>query len=128
MKLVSMKRTAADKKAREKEMNKPLGYGESDDIPYGLRVDLDHEALKKLGMDSGELPSPGDKMKLHSIAHVGEVSEHKRNGKTERRMTLHLHQMGVEPHSEAEHADADKSKGMRAAMEKALKNDHDGDE
>lgn len=45
--LVSMKLSAADKKARETELTKPY---EPDPYPWGLSIDLDTTTLDKLGV------------------------------------------------------------------------------
>lgn len=52
MKLVPMKRTAAEKKAQKERYSKPIGPG-GDDYSYGLCISLDKEALAKLGLKPG---------------------------------------------------------------------------
>ena len=47
--------------------------------PWGLRITLNDEALKKLGMD--KLPGIDEKMVLHAIVEVTSVSENASQGK-----------------------------------------------
>lgn len=122
MEMTSMKRTKADKKKMQDTSSTPIGYGESEDVPYGLHVRLDHESMKKLGLHKGKMPKTGSKMKLHAIAHVHSTSDSTRDGESERSMELHLHHMGIAPHTET---DDDAKQGAKAAMDKALE---DGDE
>lgn len=49
-----------------------MGMVSSMDYPYGLRIELDHECLEKLGVS--KLPSIGDKVNLSCIAEVVSVS------------------------------------------------------
>jgi hypothetical protein len=117
MKMVAMKPTAAEKKAREKEFNKPYMGSEEE----GPRLHLDHEHLEKLGID--KLPKVGSKLKLQVHAHVSETGEDKRNGKGRRRMTIHIthigHDGGDEKSEQAKHDDL--TKGARSVMDAALK-------
>lgn len=59
-----------------------------EDYPYGLRLELDHETLKKLGHDS--LPSVGTKMTLHAKAHVKSASENSNEDDREPRRSVSL--------------------------------------
>lgn len=117
-KMVSLKRSAADKKAHENEMA-PTGPG-GEDYPYGTRLDLDHEALKKHGLHEGPLPKTGDKFDLGGVrGHVHSIEEHTTNGETRRHMTLqatHLTQgLGLSG------GDGDgEGDGVRADLEKAV--------
>ncbi len=113
MALVDMKRTKADTAKNS---------GSIDDYPYGLHVSLDGPSLDKLGLDA--LPKVGDTMHLHAHAHVAEVSEHSRDGgKKSRRVELHLRKMELQPAKKETAAE-----GAKAAMDRVLPSDKDGDE
>ena len=58
-----MKMTAAEKKEASPEIAMP----KQDPYPYGLRLELDSDTIKKLGI---ELPAVGDELELHAIAKV----------------------------------------------------------
>lgn len=116
--MAEMTHMARSKKER-KEMTKPSSI-EGDKYPYGLRVDLGHEEMQKLGMDS--MPKVGDKVHLESHAHVVSASEHHNEGDDEphRRVSLELRHMAVSPHK-AEGMIADPTAdGMKGAMDAAL--------
>lgn len=83
--LVPMKRTAAENKAREKNMNKPLAGG-SEDYPYGLTITLGKDELDKLGVKA--LPGVGDTYELTATVKVTSVS--KRASTTDESMHLEL--------------------------------------
>lgn len=93
MKIVNMKRTAADKKAQSNKY-KTLGGPDSEDYAYGHRISLDDEHIQKLGL--GDSIKDGDP--VHVVAHgkVTSSSSNSRNGKAERRIEIQLHRMGVE--------------------------------
>jgi hypothetical protein len=112
-----MKRTAAEKKARDKSYEGKIG---GDDYPYGLGVSLDHDSLSKLGIHT--LPKVGSKIKLHAHAHVKSASEESRDGgQKTRRVELELRHMMLEA-LKPEHANDEEGnlKGAKAAMDKAL--------
>ncbi len=86
---------------------------------------LQHDHLKKLGLDKGKMPAVGTKIHVSGIAHVGSVSEDQDRGdgqKAPRRsMTLHMHQMEVGGEDEGEDVKEDRMKsGAKAEMDKAL--------
>lgn len=58
---------------KEKE-EKEMALMSSMEYPYGLRLNLDHETLEKLGIK--ELPKMGAKVNLEAIAEVVSVSSH----------------------------------------------------
>lgn len=93
MKLVDMKRTAAEKKARDKSNKCYPGIG-GDDYPYGLNLTLDTEQLKKLGIDN--LPKAGKTMTLTAKAKVIAVRQNSRDGgEQERSLELQLQKIGL---------------------------------
>jgi hypothetical protein len=118
MKMVSMKRTAKEKKARD-TLSVP---NHSDDVPYGLHVSLDHDSLDKLGVKT--LPKVGDKLHLQAHAHVASVSEASdETGKKRRNVELHLHKMALQnPAAQAAvQPDAGSpAAGAKSAMDEAL--------
>lgn len=114
--MADMKHMARSKKERKEMITSSV---EGDKYPYGLRVDLGHEEMQKLGMDS--MPKVGDKVHLESHAHVVSASEHSNEGDEEphRRVSLELRHMAVSPHKEGNVDDAT-ADGMKNAMDTAL--------
>lgn len=121
MAMTDMKRTKADKKAREKRYDNMSVGGGGDDYHHGLNVSLGHEELSKLGIN--KMPTVGDKLHLHAHAHVKSVSEdHRDGGKKERRVELELRKMQIKKkggRKEGMVADP-AADGAKAAMDKAL--------
>jgi hypothetical protein len=70
MKLVSMERTAAEKKAAEDRWKETADTGP--DYPYGLCINLGGDELTKLGIK--DLPSIGAEMSLTATVKVTSVS------------------------------------------------------
>lgn len=68
---------------------------EADDgqYPYGLRIHLDSETLKRLGISEGNLPQVGAKFAISGLAEVLEVG--KDDGQTEKgyRVELQIQQI-----------------------------------
>jgi hypothetical protein len=119
-KMIDMKRTAAEKKARDKEFDHKIG---GEDYPYGLGVSLGHDELTKLGIHT--LPTVGSKIMLHAHAHVKSASESSRDGgRKERRVELELRHMNVEGAKAGKPKPDTSEEGMRrgakAAMDKVL--------
>lgn len=69
-KLVSMKVTAEERKARSEPSSM---VGEQDQYPYGLQVRLDNDSLEKLGE---ELPEVGETYVLIAKVKVTATSSH----------------------------------------------------
>ncbi|MDE2097466.1 MAG: hypothetical protein KGL39_09495 [Patescibacteria group bacterium] len=116
-KLVDLKRTKAEKKAD----SNPSTY-EGNDYPYGLTVELDHDALQKLGID--KMPKAGDTMHVQAHAHVKSVEERQHSGgKKSRRMSLELRKMAIAATQRAANegeVHEGKLDGALAAMDQAL--------
>lgn len=96
MKMVDMKRTAAEKKALNTGANKQLVGSSSlpEDYGYGLRLDLSSEHLDKLGIDN--LPRVGKTVTLHAKAKVIAVRQNQRSGQdNERSVELQLQKIGL---------------------------------
>lgn len=88
--LVDMARSKEDKK-RE---NMPIARESGPDYPYGLRFDLDHAGLKKMGMK--DLPEIGKEIHMHVKAHVASASSEKREGGEEnKRVGLQITHLGM---------------------------------
>ncbi len=96
MKLTSMKRTKAEKTAREKNWKEAPSMG-SDDYHHGLRISLDHDGMNKLGMK--ETPDVGDEYRIEAHGRVISTSDNSRAGQSapDRRVTILIHRMGAEP-------------------------------
>jgi major coat protein len=101
MKIVSMKRTKAEKTAREKEMDGGPSWG-ADDYHHGLRVSLDHEGMNKIGMK--ETPKPGDEYHIEAHGRVVSARDESREGQKnpDRNVEILLHRMGAEPKGDAD--------------------------
>ena len=65
MNMVSMKMSAAEKKKEE-----PALAMEQPNYPYGLKINLDKDAIEKLGI---ELPAVGENLQLHAMVTVTDV-------------------------------------------------------
>lgn len=91
MPLKSMALTKADRKAREKRCEIPsLG----DKYPYGLRIELNNDAVKKLGLSS--LPKAGKRMKLVAeVRVIGSRMNQRDGGETERNLDLQIEKMDL---------------------------------
>lgn len=93
MKMVSLKRTAADIKEEKRERTSVVG--EMSAYHYGLTLRLEQEELQKLGM-LGKLPPVGTAMPLQVLAVVVGVSEERMaDGEQECCLTLQVQQMGM---------------------------------
>lgn len=104
MALKSMKRTPADEKAR-KEKYKGEEVRGGDEYPWGLRLNLDDEILRKLGVKA--LPKVGARMAVN--AEVSVVAVHRcaaTGGTDERSLELQITRMELSPGSAASALDA----------------------
>lgn len=95
MALKDMKRTKADKKAKEESYKCSPGGGiGGDEYPWSLRITLDDEQLKKLGISS--LPKAGTKMSLSAeVSVVGVRQSDRDNGNIERSLELQIRKMDL---------------------------------
>jgi hypothetical protein len=96
MKMVSMKRTKAEKTAREKDWKEAPAMG-ADDYHHGLKVSLDHEGMNKLGMK--ETPNVGDEYRIEAHGRIVSARDESREGRSapDRNIEILLHRMGAEP-------------------------------
>jgi hypothetical protein len=105
----SMRRTAAEKKASDDGSGMP-GNGSARD---GVEVRLEHEHIKKLGMD-GPLPS-GTGVEFGGKGEVADSGTHVgSDGEPRHHMTLIVHRAGVE----ADQTPVEKSADLRGEITK----------
>lgn len=90
MKLKNMKLT---KEQREQELSSPIALGK-ETYPYGLRLHLDEESIKKLGLD--ELPAVGKKLVLYAKVEVQSASIHEHKDGKNRMLDLQITDLCVE--------------------------------
>ena len=88
--LVNIKRTEADKKAEAAKYD--TIDGKAEDYPWGLSLRLDNETIAKLGLGDTDAD---DKVTIHAQAFVSEDTVNKRNGKTERSVSLQITDISV---------------------------------
>lgn len=89
--MAHMERTKAEKKEREKAMDV---QSDAPDYPYGLRIHLDHDGMKKCGI--ADMPEVGGEVQLHAKAHVTSARMEKREGsEDERHLELQITHLGV---------------------------------
>ncbi|NYT45135.1 hypothetical protein H0A64_09905 [Alcaligenaceae bacterium] len=83
-------------KTSEKRSATLLAEVEADtpEYPYGLRINLDDDSLKKLGIT--ELPEVGTTMTLQARVEVVSVSQHESDNGKHRDMSLQITDMTLE--------------------------------
>lgn len=105
MALKDMKRTKADQKASKEKYNtacEPMG---GDEYPWSLRLTLNDEELKKLGISS--LPKVGGKMSLSAeVSVIATRQADRSNGGTERSLELQITRMELSGKSAGSALDA----------------------
>jgi hypothetical protein len=71
--------------------------------PYGLEIRLDNASLARLGL--AELPEIGEKVVIHAIAEVSNISQHfSLRGEDEKNVALQITDLGLYP-EEKENSD-----------------------
>ena len=91
--LVSMKNAPEKKSKKNKGVDICCGPS-SDAYPYGLRLDLNNESLKKLGIKS--LPAVGKTLRLVAECKVESTSENQdRDGEKRRNTALQITKMAL---------------------------------
>ncbi len=90
MSLTDMKRSKKERKSEEAALS-----SDAPAIPYGLRISLDDESLKKLGFKN--LPAVGDRMVIAAIGTVDSVSEHDSTRRKNRDVSIELDKLDVSP-------------------------------
>lgn len=86
MKMADMKRV--EKAEKESKAEHATAADKREDYPYGLRIELDHEGMKKLGMK--KLPKVGSLMKLAAHAKVTSARESSDEGDTSPRRSASM--------------------------------------
>jgi hypothetical protein len=106
MALKDMKRTKADEKARKARFsNGCIGSSDVDEYPWSLRLTLNDEELKKLGISS--LPKAGTKMSLTAEVSVTSVRSSERiSGGDDRSIELQITKMDLGAKSAGSAVDA----------------------
>lgn len=89
-KMTDMKMSKAEKKG--------MGYASpvessGPDYPWGLTINLDTAALKKLGMK--DLPEAGDECMIHAVGKVTRVSQIANDKKEDRSLEIQVTKMSV---------------------------------
>ena len=86
LKLRDMKLSRSEKAEDAEQPSAP-------DYPYGLRLNLDQDALEKLGI---ELPDVGETFFVVAVATVQSVSEHKSDEHTSQDVSLQIKQLSLD--------------------------------
>lgn len=89
-KLLDMKMPPPDKKKLEAVCEAPSYDG--DKYPWGLRLRLGTDELKKLGI---ELPKVGDEFHIVAVASVTEVSSREGRNESHKNLELQIKKLGV---------------------------------
>jgi len=93
MELVSVKRTAEDKKKEREAWDKP-STETMDDYPYGLCLHLDAETLEKLGITETDFDA-GNSVGIVAEAMITEDAARSVNGKVKRSISLQITKLSV---------------------------------
>jgi hypothetical protein len=89
MKMASMEKSQVQKVENQAVACEPEKY------PYGLRIHLDHETVKKLGLKT--LPGVKQKFYIEAMAEVCDVHAHESEGEERISIGLQICEMGMEP-------------------------------
>lgn len=92
---------------------RPLESAEAEGpkYPYGLKIDLEGESLKKLGLV--DLPKVGTKMTLTAQVEVCSVSQYEsKDGNADQRVSIQIEAMALEPVKAAVEEKEDPSKTL----------------
>lgn len=92
MKLHDMRRSDDDRKDILESRTGGLRDNPVAEYPEGLRLDLDHECLKRMGVD----PQHGEHYRIEGEGHVSRRSQEDTDQQKDRRVTLTLHKLGAE--------------------------------
>lgn len=109
MKLVDMKRTAAERK-KSNTLASPGPYM-GDEYGYGLRLCLDTEEINKLGL---KMPDVGEEFRIEAVGTVTEVSANASSTNKRKRIEFQLRKIGVQKGGERSMIDAI-NKGIKDA-------------
>lgn len=93
MNIVSMERTAAEKKAAE-ERYSTMSPGNGPDYPWGLCLNLGKDELDKLGIK--DMPAVGDEFHVYCVCKVTRVSQSaSEQGEDSKGVELQITSMGA---------------------------------
>ena len=92
--MVSLKKSAEQKKKEKANMSGPVMAGTGDEYDYGTRLQLNKDLLERLGIK--ELPKVGDKFSVEAVAEVVSVSQNSGKDSENREVSLQLTDMKVE--------------------------------
>lgn len=115
-KLISLKRTAADKKA-EKDKYKVSSPSSGEDYDYSTRLDLSGDTLEKLGLDVSTL-TVDQKFTFSGKAFVKSLSSSKGTGYDRDSLCLQMTDIAIEPATKGGAVDA-----LSDAIDEAEEND-----
>jgi hypothetical protein len=110
MKLVSLKRTSADRKKDEKRFN--TASPASDDYSYGLCISLDKAALTKLGLKPSSF-DVGDEITFEGKGIIKALRQDKSSSYDSSNVEIQVQSLGIEGGSAVD------------AMSRALEDDED---
>lgn len=110
MKLIDMKNTVTTK---DSSLVSPV---EQDEYPWGLRIVLDNDTLKKLGI--AQLPAIDSEHKLVALACVVGITMNESAGDDEptRSITLQIEQLALAPAKEEDDSQDDPARAMYPSM------------
>jgi len=78
----------------EAEQKNVIGPMDAPEYPWGLKLSLDEEALKKLAL--GEMPAVGTKLKIEANVEVCDVSQYEsKEGGVRRSLSLQITDLGL---------------------------------
>lgn len=110
MKLIDMKKTV---KTKDSSLVSPV---ERNEYPYGLRINLDNDSLKKLGIT--EMPALDSEFKLVALVCVVGLSMNESAGEDGpyRSLDLQIEQLALMPAKEEAGESEDPAKAMYPSM------------
>lgn len=116
MKIVSMERTAAEKRSAQKRME-AVSADVGPDYPWGLCLNLGAEELDKLGIS--DLPAVGDEFHIYAVAKVTSVHQSQSSdGDDCRGVTLQITDMGTMSEGGEKEDDERSQRGFKRAAVK----------
>lgn len=98
MKMISMKRTEADKRGDKME-NAPMSSMAAD-YPYGLVIHMDKDELDKIGMK--QLPGIGTEIPMEILVKVTSVRQSATENKEETSVDFQITDISIDTESEKE--------------------------
>lgn len=90
---MKMKSMIRSKRRESKELNAPV---ETSKYPYGLKLDLRSEELKKLGLDISNL-KVGGKVKIEAVAKVESIHSLESRDSTDKGISIQITDLAIAP-------------------------------